>query len=1130
MNHRDSLLIVLLLLFGCNGADSVPVVDESDTATRPDSTVSSTSADSLKLPASPEPSEPPAAAESTESPALSLSNESPAASDSTASSESSEDRTSPGFPDFVSNLVVVRSEHAPDYPVNGIYFKQSRGRPIIISPLLPGGVRANRKDEPVTVQMGPHSSTRQSLSGRVIGGAGHSMLLIEVIDDVPAPQAMDFSEADLNSGHEAYILAYPRESENDGSPGLFTSTVRGSATLPDVDRSVPAGGLVCDAFGRPWGILGVHDFSRRSLPRSGFSFSRLEARLRPRVNTTISMLGLQVGRRTWRAGLALEDPLETVEECELWVGTLGALDPEISEYDRARYDGPVTTDMHPVRVCQADRRGQAIHSYAIVAWPRPTSSAWKYHVLQARLKLKDGTEYFTRPGFTKPGGGGLFEINDENLSGVDQDLVVGNLATDHWQPEVTESEEPESKSVTSGRSTAWYLHLTGLGGKASDQLLDDVAWSPDGQFAFVMTRYGRLSRIDLKTRRVVRYLDLLEMSSDLDLSQSGLITLSQQQLRLIDPESLEIISEIHIPGAKQAAAGSASTDVYVVSSSRIYHVDLNTMKLTDVSVKPAAGPGLPARGVLTGVEMTEDGASVILSDEGHLHRCRLDQGRLVPEQSTQQFDRSAGMVFQQEDHRAALVPAMATGGVVRAAGMPRGGVMVFSIDNLLEPMMSSGNRTPVFDPVSGGVFRNDGPAGGTSLLRDDGVRVAGVPTLGDLEFGSRNPNGTQLLVIRDQFRLVELPPELIAGDSLRAGDAGEAVPESETRQLAGPVEVRDGWKVVPVEFDVDWESIQQQGLHVPKFRLNSVQWGDEADVCFMLSADGVLRRVRVPELVEERRLNIGNCQALERCSLGLLVRSTVRQELILIDEDSLEVIRRVPVAEPYRLTAARDSSRVWFTNPGDRNVGVSIQSFDLATGRTGPAVSMQEVSDQLRSLESVHSVPDRMKGAARLRITPDGRYLFAADGESLFRFAVQGDQLRLEDAVKNLASQSIGPIFVSHDSRLVALQGGRRMSRKSYPSGNGKGYGSYVFPVDDFNTVAVNVATDAYGDALAFNTVTGEVYSRSHKISLLVYGPESDLRESVSFGQSTRIRLDAAPSGSGLFWSSDDGDVFWLMK
>ena len=96
--------------------------------------------------------------------------------------------------------------------------------------------------------------------------------------------------------------------------------------------------------------------------------------------------------------------------------------------------------------------------------------------------------------------------------------------------------------------------------------------------------------------------------------------------------------------------------------------------------------------------------------------------------------------------------------------------------------------------------------------------------------------------------------------------------------LAGPYRVEGGATVVPLR-GIDGDRI-----------LPCMQWSEGGKYVYLLGSRGVLRKLSVPQLKEERRVNLGQpCQWMARSKAGLAVALMAEKGMWIVDEDTLEV-------------------------------------------------------------------------------------------------------------------------------------------------------------------------------------------------------------------------------------------------
>ena len=318
--------------------------------------------------------------------------------------------------------------------------------------------------------------------------------------------------------------------------------------------------------------------------------------------------------------------------------------------------------------------------------------------------------------------------------------------------------------------------------------------------------------------------------------------------------------------------------------------------------------------------------------------------------------------------------------------------------------------------------------------------------------------------------------------------------------------------------------------------VQATAWSQSGDVAYLLLADGTLKKVLLDDLKLERQIAVRPCRNLLRTSEGLVLDSGVRNELLIVDDTSLQIRDRIPLAATQRLVGSPASSRVWmlvakFVGIGDLGPHpfAHIVSYDLKSRTLSAPLSMNQVNFMLNQLEADRKI--RMSDVPLLAVSPDGRYLFMADERSVARFGIHGDELRLQDAIPLKGGGSSRRPYVSADSALFGIVGARQQSRGSHPvcSDSERGYGSYVFAINDFNRVVIDAPTAALGDALVVNTQTRQAYSRTLRYPLVILAADGSIQHEVQLGVALNRGVFAmSPNNSGYFVCGEK--THWVQK
>ena len=282
---------------------------------------------------------------------------------------------------------------------------------------------------------------------------------------------------------------------------------------------------------------------------------------------------------------------------------------------------------------------------------------------------------------------------------------------------------------------------------------------------------------------------------------------------------------------------------------------------------------------------------------------------------------------------------------------------------------------------------------------------------------------------------------------------------------------------------------------------------------FVLEKAGVVRKVAVDGLTEERKLDLASpCSAIARTKAGLVVAVTGAQEVWLMDDD-LNVKKRFPSTGVKQLVGSPALPYAYATAGGD-----DLQIIDLNTG-TSRRIQGKDFADDGGPGQNVRVA------FWHIAAEPDGKYLWVeGDNVNLMRFKVRGSRISY-DGASPVQATNIQGISVSGDSRYVAVLAGAG----NYIEGQRKtNYATYVFAVGNLNRPATVIDSGAYPQALGFDTVTHTIYAQNYQEPLILFNGLGEKGESyaiVKHGSPKRFVVD--PLGKRLF-ALDDDKLYWV--
>lgn len=276
----------------------------------------------------------------------------------------------------------------------------------------------------------------------------------------------------------------------------------------------------------------------------------------------------------------------------------------------------------------------------------------------------------------------------------------------------------------------------------------------------------------------------------------------------------------------------------------------------------------------------------------------------------------------------------------------------------------------------------------------------------------------------------------------------------------------------------------------------SVLWTSSGDGFYVLMTSGALMRVdpRGLRIARQAKLN-EEAQWLSRSALGLLVTLPAREQVWLLDPDSLEVKKRYSVLAVKRALSSPGLSLAIAAGGPENETGSVL---DLKSGQV------------VRQYHGQDLKPPTDFGTGV--VTPDGKYLFTQSQGQLGRFRIQGTSLTYEDT--SAKSNAAGQVAVSADSRHVALlSAGGAAGGEELPSGSSA---TPVYTVTDLHKPAMTLQQTAAPVTMAWDPKGGVFYTQSADNVVRVYRSNGAQVKEYRIGSGEPRQLAVSPDGSGL--------------
>lgn len=301
-----------------------------------------------------------------------------------------------------------------------------------------------------------------------------------------------------------------------------------------------------------------------------------------------------------------------------------------------------------------------------------------------------------------------------------------------------------------------------------------------------------------------------------------------------------------------------------------------------------------------------------------------------------------------------------------------------------------------------------------------------------------------------------------------------------------------------------------------------ISWTGDGTAALLLDQSGLIRRVSIPDLKEERRLKSSRrCSGLARSKAGLVVHCVELQELWVLDERTLEIVKRIPAPQVTAWTASPASTKAYATRFGQQ----VLDAIDLVKGTvTSWEYKKFEVQDaQLKRNE--RSGPLRME-FAQLAATADGKYILVASSSgTLHRLRIEESGLVYEEAGPGFAAG--GRLQVSADSKYVTLA--RPEGHALLPGmARVEGCATMIFKVEDLQKPVIVLTTARGASVIAFDREARRIHTAEDGKILIAFNPQGERVLELPSGPGSPPRQFLAhPSGNRLLLLNGAG-LYWV--
>jgi hypothetical protein len=294
-------------------------------------------------------------------------------------------------------------------------------------------------------------------------------------------------------------------------------------------------------------------------------------------------------------------------------------------------------------------------------------------------------------------------------------------------------------------------------------------------------------------------------------------------------------------------------------------------------------------------------------------------------------------------------------------------------------------------------------------------------------------------------------------------------------------------------------------------RVLSLAWMDGAQSTtqrsqlkqFVLIADtdGVVHKVHMPDLVEERRIKLRGCNTVAVSADGILVGGSNNGDVFVwVLNSNLEVQRKFPLEIPRIIVMEHLESRPQLHIAFGWN-GSLIYIINSATGKVARTVNPEDLK--------AHHVPSPAAdfGLESISLSDNGKTVFAPSVGAIYRFGVQANDLVYEACTAKLSGNA--RLGASGDGKLTALANSILWADVTRFR---QAFATDIFRGDDLQTPIVRLHMKTYLDGFAINSTDRLAYGSENDVSLVVYGIDS--------GKRSEHRLSLlGPISEFLLWS-----------
>jgi predicted Zn finger-like uncharacterized protein len=296
-------------------------------------------------------------------------------------------------------------------------------------------------------------------------------------------------------------------------------------------------------------------------------------------------------------------------------------------------------------------------------------------------------------------------------------------------------------------------------------------------------------------------------------------------------------------------------------------------------------------------------------------------------------------------------------------------------------------------------------------------------------------------------------------------------------------------------------------------------WMPDGKAFCQLGRDGYLRRIRVPDFVEEKKLLVdkANYSGLELTSAGIVLHVWSKGEFWLVDPQELSVIHRQPCSTFPQFPVTCPTQPYYFLGAVEKGRGIGSHRFDLRDPWMPPLL---------------FTSPNFIK---KLELSPDGRFVIGDGGGKLTRWRIEQPELVVDENGAPFSSNWLSPqLLISPDQKYVLRLHDAKANRADAAQlAPPSGFGVIAYAFTDLKKPAFFIDTESKTYDVQADPKTGHFYAHSKSRGLIVADSEGkhvrEIKLPISDTGPARACLLAVHPEGGKLLASFQGSQTTVM-